>query len=207
MDKRIVLLGPPGSGKGTQAERMESDLGYKRISTGDLLREAVRKQTPLGKKAKEYMDAGELVPNQLVVDLIKEKVEELDGGYILDGFPRTLKQAEVLEGITDIDIAINLDVDEEELVDRLTKRRTCKECNAVYHLMFNPPKADGKCDKCGAGLYQRSDDTEAVVRERLRVYKDNTLPLVEFYQGKGKLVNIPGTGSIDEIFEAIKAHL
>ncbi len=200
MDAKIVLLGPPGSGKGTQAAILKERLGFTLISTGDLLREAVRLQTPLGIKAKEFMDAGKLVPNQLVVDLITEKVNSLNSGFILDGFPRNIDQAEVLEGITEIDVAINLDVDEDELVDRLTKRRTCKECNAVFHLMFKPPANEGVCDKCGEDLYQRSDDTEMVVRNRLKVYHDNTFPLIQHYEAKGKLANVSGRGSIEDIY-------
>jgi len=207
MDARIVLLGPPGSGKGTQAERMEDELGFVRLSTGDLLREAVRNETELGKRAKEYMDQGLLVPNELVIGLMKEKIDSLEGGYILDGFPRTLEQAEVLESITGIDAAINLDVDDEELVDRLTKRRSCPDCNAVFHLIYKPPAEEGVCDRCGGELYQRSDDSEETVRNRLKVYRESTFPLIEFYEKRGVLRNIDGKGDIGEIFEAIKALL
>ncbi len=202
-----MLLGPPGSGKGTQAERMEDELGFVRLSTGDLLREAVRNETELGKRAKEYMDQGLLVPNELVIGLMKEKIDSLEGGYILDGFPRTLEQAEVLESITGIDAAINLDVDDEELVDRLTKRRSCPDCNAVFHLIYKPPAEEGVCDRCGGELYQRSDDSEETVRNRLKVYRESTFPLIEFYEKRGVLRNIDGKGDIGEIFEAIKALL
>lgn len=207
MDARIVLLGPPGSGKGTQAERLEDELGFVRLSTGDLLREAVRNQTELGKQAKEFMDAGQLVPNELVIGLMKERIDNMEGGYILDGFPRTVQQAEVLESITSIDHAINLDVDDEELVSRLTKRRSCPDCNAVFHLLYKPPKTEGVCDRCNGELYQRSDDSEETVRNRLKVYRESTFPLIDFYGKRGVLRNIDGIGDIDDIFQAIKALL
>jgi len=207
MDKKIVLLGPPGSGKGTQAEMLEDELGLIRLSTGDLLREAVRNQTELGLKAKTFMDSGGLVPNELVIGLMKERIDQLEGGFILDGFPRTVQQADVLDGIVDLDAAINLDVDDEELVSRLTKRRSCPQCNAVYHLMYKPPKKENVCDKCSSNLYQRTDDTEDTVRQRLKVYRENTFPLIEYYDKKGKLVTIMGVGDIKEIFQKIKDAL
>ncbi|MFA7341935.1 MAG: adenylate kinase [Candidatus Methanomethylophilaceae archaeon] len=207
MDKKIVLLGPPGSGKGTQAEMMEDELGLVRLSTGDLLREAVRNQTELGKQAKVFMDSGGLVPNELVIGLMKEKIDGLKGGFILDGFPRTVQQAEFLDEIMELDAAVNLDVDDDELVSRLTKRRSCPQCNAVYHLLYKPPQKEGACDKCSSALYQRSDDTEETVRQRLKVYRDNTFPLIEYYRKKGKLVDIEGEGDIQDIFLKIKASL
>jgi adenylate kinase len=203
MDLKIVILGPPGSGKGTQTERLCAELGFTKISTGDLLREAVRAGTPLGMKAKGFMDAGKLTPNDLVMDLIRDKLKNIKGGVILDGFPRNLEQAEMLEKIAKIDLAIDLEVNEDKLVKRLTLRRTCKSCNAVYHLEFNPPKFEGRCDKCGGELFQRSDDTEKTVRERLRVYKDSTLPLTEYYYKKGILKRIEGEGGIDAIYQRI----
>ncbi|HIJ00137.1 MAG: adenylate kinase [Candidatus Methanomethylophilaceae archaeon] len=207
MDTKIVLLGPPGSGKGTQAEKMEDELGLVRLSTGDILREAVRNETELGREAKGFMDKGQLVPNDLVIDLMKEKISHLDDGYILDGFPRTVEQAEALESIAEIDHVINLEVDDEELVNRLTKRRTCPNCNAVYHLIYKPPKKEGVCDRCGGKLYQRSDDSEETVRNRLKVYRENTYPLIEYYKKKGVLHNIDGKGDIKEIFENIRELL
>ena len=207
MKSKIVLLGPPGSGKGTQAERMDDELGFVRLSTGDMLREAVRDKTPLGLKAKEYMDSGRLVPNELVIGLMKDKMATLKGGFILDGFPRTVEQADALAAAVDIDVAINLDVDDAELVDRLTKRRSCAKCNVVYHLLYKPPKKEGKCDKCGSDLFHRDDDTEKTVKERLKVYRENTFPLIEYYQKKGKLVNIDGKGDINGIYEDIKKAL
>jgi adenylate kinase len=203
MDLKIVLLGPPGSGKGTQTERLCAELKFTKISTGDLLREAVKQGTPLGVKAKSYMESGGLVPDQLVGDLIKEKLADLKGGVILDGFPRTVEQAKMLDQIITVDMAIDLEVDEELLVRRLTERRVCKSCNSVFHLEFNPPKIAGKCDKCGSELIQRNDDTEKVVRERLRVYKDKTLPLTRYYYDKRILVRIDGQGEIGDVYERI----
>ena len=212
MKSTIVLLGPPGSGKGTQGEKLSDELGYTRLSTGDMLREAVRNGTDLGKKAKEYMDSGALVPNDLIIGLMKEKIAQAKGGVILDGFPRTVEQADALAEQLDVDLALNLDVADEELINRLTKRRSCPDCNAVYHLIYNPPKQEGVCDKCGEGvcdkcggkLYQRDDDKEETVLNRLKVYRENTMPLIDYYAKKGTLVTIEGVGSIDEIFAKVE---
>ncbi len=206
MKAKVVLLGPPGCGKGTQAEKMGDDLGYVKLSTGDMLREAVRNQTELGMKAKGYMDSGALVPNDLIIGLMKEKISGLDK-IILDGFPRTVEQADALAEQIDIDIAINIDVADDELINRLTQRRSCPECNAVYHLSNKPPAKEGICDKCGHELYQRDDDTEATVKNRLEVYRKNTFPLIEYYEKRGKLVTIPGIGEIDEIYAKVKQAL
>ncbi len=204
MKSVIVLLGPPGSGKGTQGEKLSEELGYVRLSTGDMLREAVRNGTELGKKAKAFMDSGALVPNDLIIGLMKEKIAQANGGVILDGFPRTVEQADALAQQLDVDLALNLDVDDDELVNRLTKRRSCPDCNAVYHLVYNPPKAEGVCDKCGGKLYQRDDDKEETVLNRLKVYRENTMPLIGYYGDKGTLVTIKGVGSIDDIFAQVK---
>ena len=204
MKSTIVLLGPPGSGKGTQGEKLCSEFGYVKLSTGDMLREAVKNQTELGKKAKEYMDTGALVPNDLIIGLMKEKVKEANGKVILDGFPRTIEQADALSGQLEVDLALNLDVADEELVKRITMRRSCPSCNAVYHLIYNAPKKEGVCDKCGTKLYQRDDDTEATVLNRLSTYREKTLPLIDYYEKKGKLVTIEGVGSIDEIYSKVK---
>lgn len=206
MKAKVVLLGPPGCGKGTQAEKMGDDLGYVKLSTGDMLREAVRNQTELGMKAKGYMDSGALVPNDLIIGLMKEKIAGLDK-ILLDGFPRTVEQADALAEQVEVDLAINIDVDDAELINRLTQRRSCPECNAVYHLTNKPPVKEGVCDKCGSQLYQRDDDTEATVKNRLEVYRQNTFPLIEYYEKKGKLVTIPGVGDIEEIYAKIKAAL
>jgi adenylate kinase len=207
MDARIVLLGAPGSGKGTQAKRLCQELGLTLISTGDLLREAVRNNTPLGTKAKGFMDAGKLVPDELVIGLIKLKVTGLKGGFLLDGFPRNLEQAKMLDTIADIDLAVNLEVDEQIIVDRIVNRRSCKACNEVYHLVAKPTSEVGVCDKCGGDLYQRTDDTEAVVRERLRVYKERTQPLARFYADRGRLVDVNGQGEIDDVFDRTLAAI
>ncbi|MFA6710782.1 MAG: adenylate kinase [Candidatus Methanomethylophilaceae archaeon] len=207
MKSKIVLLGPPGCGKGTQAELLSDRLGFVRLSTGDMLREAVRNKTDLGKKAKEYMDAGALVPNDLIISLMKSKIEGLSGAFLLDGFPRTIEQADALSKEIDIDAAINLDVEDKELIDRLTKRRSCPDCNSVYHLLYKPPKTEGTCDKCGGKLYQRDDDAEKTVRNRLNVYRDNTFPLIEYYKKEGKLITVMGVGSIDDIFSEIEKAL
>ncbi len=207
MDAKMVLLGAPGSGKGTQAKRLCQELGLTLISTGDLLREAVRNNTPLGVKAKGFMDAGKLVPDELVIGLIQEKLAGLKGGFLLDGFPRNLEQAKMLDQIAQVNLAVNLDVDEQIIVDRIVNRRSCKQCNEVYHLVAKPTTVAGKCDKCGGELYQRTDDTENVVRERLRVYKERTLPLAKFYADRGILINVNGQGEIDEIYDRILAAI
>lgn len=203
MFTRIVLLGPPGSGKGTQTERLCKEFGFAHISTGDLLREAVRTGTPLGIKAKKFMDAGDLVPDALVIELVKLKLDKCPRGFVLDGFPRTLEQAKVLQKICMIDAAINLEVNEEDIVGRMINRRSCRKCGAVYNLQFNAPKKAGICDKCGGELYQRSDDTEETVRARIKVYKERTFPLISFYNNHGILLNIEAQGGIDEIYKKI----
>jgi adenylate kinase len=204
MKTTIVLLGPPGAGKGTQGEKLTDEFGYVRLSTGDMLREAVRNGTELGKKAKEYMDAGALVPNDLIIGLMKEKIKDVKGGVLLDGFPRTVEQADALGEVMKVDLALNFDVPDEELIARLTQRRSCPDCNAVYHLVTKKPKQEGVCDKCGGKLYQRDDDKESTVKNRLEVYHKNTQPLIDYYEKKGVLATIPSTGSIDEIFELVK---
>ncbi len=210
----LILLGPPGSGKGTQAKLIVEKYGIPHISTGDMLREAVAKGTELGKEAKKYMDAGKLVPDEVVIGIVKERLQQPDceKGFILDGFPRTIPQAEALDKILEelgkkIDAVINIQVPEEEVVKRIVNRRTCKNCGAVYHLIYKPPKEDNKCDKCGGELYQRDDDKEETVRQRYKVYKEQTEPLVEYYAKKGVLYNIDGTKSIEEVFAEIDSIL
>ena len=206
----IILLGPPGGGKGTQAKKIVEKYGIPHIATGDILREAVAKGTELGKKAKEYMDRGELVPDEIVIGIVRERLKQPDceKGFLLDGFPRTIKQAEALDEMLkelgkNIDAVIYIDVPEEEVVKRITYRRTCRNCGAVYHLIYAPPKEDNKCDKCGGELYQRDDDKEEVVRQRFKVYMENTAPLIEYYEKKGLLYRVDGTKSIDEVFSQI----
>ncbi len=210
----LIFLGPPGAGKGTQAKRVAEKYGIPQISTGDMLREAVAKGTELGKKAKEYMDKGELVPDEVVIGIVKERLQQPDceKGFILDGFPRTLAQAEALDEMLKelnkkIDAVINVVVPEEEVVKRITYRRTCRNCGAVYHLIYAPPKEDNKCDKCGGELYQRDDDKEETVRERYRVYKQNTEPLIDYYRKKGILYDVDGTKDIEGVWKEIEAIL
>ena len=207
----LIFLGPPGSGKGTQAKMLVDKYGIPQISTGDILREAVKEGTPLGKEAKKYMDEGKLVPDEVVVGIVRERLKEPDctKGFILDGFPRTIPQAEALDKTLQemgkgIDHVLSLEVDREELVRRLSGRRTCKKCGAMYHIIFDPPKKDGVCDRCGGELYQRDDDKEETIRERLRVYEEQTAPLIEYYRKKGLLRPINGVGKIEEIFARIR---
>ena len=202
---KLILLGAPGAGKGTQAQKLVDNYNIPQISTGDLLRAAVADGTDLGKQANEYMTAGKLVPDEVVIGLIEERLKEDDckDGFILDGFPRTIAQADKLKDITDIDAVVNVDVDTAILVERLTGRRTCKNCNAVFHTIFNPPKEEGACDACEGELYQRSDDNEETVRSRVETYNENTAPLIDYYKGTGKLKNVDGQGVIEEIFQNI----
>lgn len=213
---RIVLLGGPGSGKGTQAKKLVDKLGIPQISTGDIFRAALKEGTPMGLKAKTYMDKGELVPDDVVIGVVEERLAkpDLDKGYMLDGFPRTLAQAEALDKIIvsqgkSINHAILVDVPDEELVARLAGRRTCRnsDCGKMYHVMFNPPKRDGICDACGSELYQRDDDSEATIRERLTVYNKQTAPLIDYYDKKQLLRRVAGVGPIDEIFASIQKVL
>lgn len=212
----LILLGGPGAGKGTQAKKLIDKYQIPQISTGDILRAAVKEGTPLGKKAKEYMDAGKLVPDEVVIGIVEERLKQPDckKGFILDGFPRTVAQAEALDQAlkkmgTALDHVISIEVDEEELVTRLTGRRTCKNpnCGMMYHIKFNPPKKEGVCDKCGSELYQRDDDNETTVRSRLATYNQATKPLIDYYRNKGLLRPIQGVGSIDDIFNKIVAIL
>lgn len=204
----LVFLGPPGAGKGTQAKLLSQRMGFLHLSTGDLLREAVKNQTPLGRKAKEYMDRGELVPDELIVQLIEETLPK-DGNVILDGFPRTVNQALALEEMLKvkgekISKVLFFDVPDEVIVDRLSGRRVCSKCGAVYHVKYNPPKVEGVCDLCGGTLVQRNDDKEEVVRKRLEVYRKQTQPLVEFYQERGIIYKLDAGKGVEELFEEVK---
>lgn len=206
----LILLGPPGAGKGTQAQRMVERYRIPQISTGDILRAAVKESTPLGMKAKGFMDRGQLVPDEIVIGIIEErlKAKDCNSGFILDGFPRTIPQAEALQPILaklgkKIDHVINIEVDSEELVRRLTGRRTCKNCGAMFHVLFQPPKKEGLCDRCGGTLYQRADDNEEAIRTRLNEYEKQTAPLVHYYRGKKTLRPIQGVGGPDQIFGQI----
>jgi len=211
---RLVFLGAPGAGKGTQAKRLVEKYGIPQISTGDLLRAAVAAGTALGKEAKSYMDRGELVPDSVVLGMVKERLSQDDckKGFILDGFPRNVAQAEALdkmlaEMIMPLDIALNLDVPFDDLMKRLTGRRTCKSCGQMYNVYYSPSKVEGKCDKCGGELFQRDDDKEETIKKRLDVYRAQTEPLIDYYSKKGILKSVSGTGSIDEIFNSIYAIL
>lgn len=211
---RLVLLGAPGAGKGTQAKKLIDKYAIPQISTGDILRQAVAEGTPLGKEAKSYMDKGELVPDKVVLGLVEERLKQDDckKGYILDGFPRNTAQAEALDVILgDIGMpltaAISVDVPKEDLMKRLTGRRTCRNCGQMYNVHFSPPKEEGACDKCGGELYQREDDKEETIRRRLDVYEAQTAPLIDYYGKKGILHAVQGTGSIDDIFGRMCAVL
>jgi adenylate kinase len=203
---RVVLLGPPGAGKGTQAKLLQDSFGACQISTGDILRKAVSEQTPLGKVASDYIRQGSLVPDEIIVKLVGERLKEKDceKGFILDGFPRTLAQAEGLEAIlrnmgSALDHVLSVRVPESAIVERLAGRRTCKSCGALHHVVFNPSKIAGVCDRCGGELFQREDDREETVAARLKVYETQTAPLVNHYKERGLLREIDGVGTVDEI--------
>ncbi len=207
---RILLMGPPGAGKGTQAERISGYFKIPHIATVDIFREAIRSGTDLGRQAKSYLDAGELVPDAVTIGIVRERVQALDckTGFLLDGFPRTIPQAEALEQLLDelsmkLDLVLNIKVSPAVLMERLTGRRICRQCGTSYHLVFNPPKQDGICDRCGGELYQRSDDTPETVSDRMRVYTNKTAPLLEFYRQRGLLRDVDGELGIDAVWDAI----
>lgn len=211
---RTILMGPPGAGKGTQAETLVEKFKIPHISTGDMFRAAIKAGTPLGLKAKEYMDAGGLVPDEVTIGIVEERLKQPDctHGFLLDGFPRTVAQADALGkiiqslGLT-LDGVINIEVDEEKLLQRLTGRRICRQCGATYHTVFNPPAREGICDKCGGELYQRSDDTLETAKNRLRVYNDQTEPLIQYYREQGLLKGIQGDQPIDKVMQDILAAM
>jgi adenylate kinase len=207
---RIVLLGAPGAGKGTQAKILIEKYGMPQISTGDLLRAAVAAGTALGKEAKSYMDKGELVPDSVVLGMVGERLKQDDckKGYILDGFPRNTAQAEALDKMLSslnmsLTAALSVDVPFEDLMKRLTGRRTCKGCGQMYNIYFKAPAKEGVCDKCSGELFQRDDDKEATIKKRLEVYTAQTEPLIGYYKSKGIVKSVSGTGSIDEIFKKV----
>ncbi len=210
----LILLGPPGAGKGTQAGLIVAEYGIPHVSTGDILRSAVKNQTQMGLEAKKYMDAGELVPDSVVIGIVRDRLQEPDTarGFLMDGFPRTIPQAEELDAVLDglgrgVTKTLVILVDEEDLVRRLTGRRICRVCQAPFHVMFNPPKREGVCDKCGGELYQRDDDSEATVRNRLEVYRNQTEPLIGYYDQAGVVARIDGAQSPDEVYEDIRMAL
>jgi adenylate kinase len=211
---RLVLLGPPGAGKGTQARMLSERIHTPQVSSGDLLREAVRDKTPIGIQAKSYMDKGSLVPDELVLKLIEARLNQADAkpGFILDGFPRSVPQAEALGEMLDrrhesISKVIAINVPDDEIVKRISGRRTCRNCNEMYHVIFDPPLNAGICNKCGGELYQREDDHEDTVRMRLQVYNNETRPLLEFYGRTGLLSQINGVGRLEEIMDRLLAAI
>ncbi len=206
----IVLLGPPGAGKGTQAERIVEKYGIPQISTGDIFRANIKEGTELGKKAKSYMDKGELVPDELVVDLVKDRLEKDDcgGGFMLDGFPRTVFQAEELDKIMsgkgiEINFVLNIDVESDKLIDRISGRRVCRACGATYNIVSKPTAKEGVCDSCGGEVYQRADDTKETVENRINVYFSQTAPLIDYYKKSGVLVSVNGDQPMDAVFAEI----
>ncbi len=214
MAKRVVLLGAPGAGKGTQAKMLIEKYKIPQISTGDILRKAVADGTPLGKEAKVIMDSGGLVSDKIVLGLVEERIKQPDcrAGFILDGFPRNTAQAEALDRILSgmgapLTIALNIDVDMNDLLKRLTGRRTCKSCQQMYNIYFSAPKKDGVCDKCGGSLFQRDDDKEETIKKRLDVYQKQTSPLIDYYSKKNIMKTVMGVGSISDIFNKVTAAL
>ena len=211
---KLILLGPPGAGKGTQAQMLMEKFSIPQISTGDILRSAVKNATPMGVKAREYMDAGALVPDDVVVGIVRERLQQADcaNGFILDGFPRTVPQADALKDTLselslELDAVISLEVDTEALVARLTGRRTCSSCGKGYHVDFDPPSKEGVCDACGGNLVQRDDDREETIRKRLEVYREQTAPLVDYYLRGGLLAEVDGMAGIDEVGRQILSVL
>ena len=210
----IILLGPPGAGKGTQAEKIVNDYRLAYISTGAILRNAVKEETALGRKARQYMDQGQLVPDELVVEIVKDRLMEPDcaNGALLDGFPRTVVQASFLEKVlpdigAQVDRVLSIEVNENELIDRLTGRRVCCNCGANYHVRFKSPKVRNVCDQCGGDLYQRDDDSLETVKERLEVYKKQTEPLIDYYRDKKVLSTIDGNKDIENVYKQINGIL
>lgn len=208
---RMVLLGPPGAGKGTHAKRLANDLGLVHISTGDILRDNVKKQTPLGKEANNYMDSGLLVPDDLMAKMLDQRLNEpcVNKGFILDGYPRNLSQAKTLDDALgkrnmEIELVIYLDTSEPVIIQRLSGRLVCSSCGANFHITNMPPKQKGICDNCGAKLYQRNDDKEETVRRRLEVYRRETAPIIKYYEAKGKFYSLSSDGQVETVLNNIK---
>ena len=208
---KVIMLGAPGAGKGTQAKKLAAAYSIPHISTGDIFRANIKEGTELGKKAKAYMDAGQLVPDELVCDLVVDRIQQDDckNGYLLDGFPRTIPQAEALDAAVEklgekIDYAVNIDVPDDNIINRMSGRRACVGCGATYHIVFNPPTVEDVCDVCGKSLILRDDDKPETVKTRLDVYHAQTQPLIDYYAGRGVLVTVDGTQNMDKVFADIK---
>jgi adenylate kinase len=206
---KAIIFGAPGAGKGTYSARLQSQLGVDVIAMGDIFRESVKQNTELGRKVKSYVEKGALVPDDVVVEVLKDRLSKVPEGkgFLLDGFPRTIAQADTLESIAKIDVILQLDVPDQIIVERLTSRRLCKNCGAVYNIRFLKPKVEGKCDKCGGELYQRTDDNEEVIRNRLQVYKNQTEPLIEYYKKKNVPFVVSVTRSLDSPPEPMVAKM
>ena len=208
----LVFLGPPGAGKGTQAQKISKKFGLRWISTGDMLRQAIKDKTELGKQAEKYMKRGELVPDEIVLGLLEQLLSTLNTGFILDGFPRTVPQAEKLDRMLEaksltLDGVVFIDVPDEEIIKRLSARRICPNCGAVYNMIYNPPKKDEICDICGTPLVKRDDDRPETIKKRLKVYRNQTAPLLDYYKTKGILIKIDGIGTPDQITARIEKAL
>ncbi|TFH11700.1 MAG: adenylate kinase [Candidatus Atribacteria bacterium] len=201
--RHVVLLGPPGAGKGTQAKQIINELGLVHLSTGDILRDEVSRETELGKTAKGFMDRGDLVPDQLIIDMIRGRIEAADQGFLLDGFPRTTAQAEALAAFATIDVVLNIGLAREEVVRRLAGRRVCRDCGAIYNLTFNLAEGETTCAKCGGELYQRDDDKTEVIANRYDIYERSTAPLIEYYTRQGVVRTLDGAAGSENVFSEI----
>ncbi len=208
---RMILLGGPGAGKGTQAQKLSEKYGVQHIATGDILRQAIKDETNMGQMAKSYMDKGQLVPDEVVIGIIEDRLAQPDveAGFVLDGFPRTTPQAQALDDLIDkldipLDAVININTSDDVVIERLAGRRSCRDCQTVYHVTYSPTKKVGVCDECGGALYQRDDDKEETIRKRLQVYQKQTAPLLDYYKGSGKkLMQVSGDDAIDEVYASI----
>ena len=207
---KMILLGGPGAGKGTQAQKLSEKYNAQHIATGDTLRQAVKDKTEMGLMARSYMDKGQLVPDEVVIGIVEDRLTQLDAeeGFVFDGFPRTVPQAQALDELMarlgmPLDAVVNINTSANVVVERLSGRRTCRDCQTVYHVTYSPSKEAGICDECGGQLYQRDDDEEETIRKRLQVYERQTAPLLDYYQGSGKLVEVSGDDAIDEVYASI----
>ncbi len=207
---KMILLGGPGAGKGTQAQKLSEKYNAQHISTGEILRQAVKDETEMGLAAKSYMDKGQLVPDEVVIGIMEDRLAQPDAraGFVLDGFPRTVPQAQALDELIarldiPLDAVVNIDTSSDIVIERLSGRRSCRDCQTVYHVTYSPTKKAGICDECGGQLYQREDDKEETIKERLQVYERQTAPLLDYYKGTGKLMAVPGDDTIDEVYASI----